>query len=87
MVAATDFASEDLLQSVVYGNNDVLFRMLKIFGKNHTPEGLTAKPFQTEGISMITTREMTAWTVALAVTPALVLTAIALVVLIRRRRA
>ena len=87
VIAATDFASEDLMQSVVYGNTDVIFRTLGLFGKNYTPEGLTAKPFESEGISMITTREMTIWTVALAVTPAVVITAIALIVLIKRRRA
>ena len=87
VIAATDFASEDLMQSVVYGNTDLVFRTLELFGKNHTPRGLTAKPLEAQGISMLTTREMTVWTVALAVTPAVVMTALAVTVLIKRRRA
>ena len=87
VIAATDFATEDLVQSVVYGNTDLVFRTLEIFGKNHTPRGLTAKPLESQGISLVTTREMTIWTVALAVTPMLVMTVLAIVVLVKRRRA
>ena len=87
VVSATDFAGESLMQSVVYGNADAVFRTLELFGKNYTPKGISAKPIETVGISTVTTREMAVWTVALTLTPMVVVTAIAVVVLVKRRHA
>ena len=87
VIAATDFAGETFMQSPVYGNTDLMFRMFELFGKNHTPRGLAAKPMETTGISILTTREMVIWTVALAVTPMVVTAVLAVAVLAKRRRA
>ncbi len=87
VVASVDFCAEDFLQSAVYGNTDVLLRSLHNVGKEYTPEGLTIKPFSSQDISTVTTRQMLLWTVGLSLAPALVITGAATVILIRRRRA
>lgn len=85
--ASVDFASEDFLQSAVYGNTDTMMRLFTVLGKENTPEGLTIKPFETKGISIITTAQMWRWTVVLAAVPAVVCITLGTVILIRRRRA
>lgn len=85
--ASVDFASESFLQSAVYGNTDTMMRLFTNLGKTNTPEGLTIKPFESKGISTITTAQMWRWTVILAVIPAVVCTVLGVVILLRRRRA
>ena len=87
VIASTDFATESLLQSAVYGNTDVMMRLMDRLGQKFVPEGLVIKPFDSSSISAITTSQMLAWTIALSATPALILTAVAIVVLVRRRHA
>lgn len=87
VVSSTDFASETQLQSAVYGNTDSLLRLFHIFGQEHLPEGLTIKPFASATISTVTMSQMLSWTLVLTLTPALLITLIAAVVLIKRRRA
>lgn len=87
VVASTDFATETQLQSAVYGNTDVMMRMFHTFGKEFVPEGLSIKPFDSTSISAITTAQMLTWTVVLSVSPAVAVTAVAVVLLVRRRRA
>ena len=87
VVTSVDFSAEEFLQSAVYGNTDALMRILKTTGKTYTPEGLTIKPFEALEMSTVTTREMLWWTIGLAVTPAVAVTAIAVIVLVKRRNA
>ena len=87
VVASTDFSEETFLQSAVYGNTDALLRVLKNMGREFTPEGLTIKPFESLNISTVTTRQMLLWTIGLSATPAILITAIAVTVLVKRRRA
>ena len=87
VIASVDFSAEDFLQSAVYGNTDVLLRSLHNVGKEYVPEGLTIKPFSSQDISTVTTRQMLVWTVTLSVVPALIIAVTATVILIRRRRA
>lgn len=87
VIASTEFASEEMLQSVVYGNPHLLFRTLHLVGKTFTPEGVTAKPITAADISMLTTRQMLTWTIVLAGLPAVAATACGVVILVRRRRA
>ncbi len=87
VVTSVNFCSEDFLQSAVYGNTDTMMRTFRELGKTHTPEGLTLKPFESLDISTVTTRQMLWWTVGLAVTPAVVMTAVAVTVLVKRRHA
>ncbi len=86
-VASVDFFSEQFLQSAVYGNGDAFMRAFANAGREHLPEGLTLKPFQSTDISTVTTRQMLYWTIALSVTPAILITVIAVVVLVKRRQA
>ncbi len=85
--ASVDFASEDFLQSAVYGNTDTMMRLFTILGKENTPEGLTIKPFTNTKISTITTAEMWKTTVILAVIPAVICAGLGIFVPVRRRRA
>jgi len=87
VVASTDFCEETFLQSAVYGNGDAIHRTLKNMGSVMTPEGLTIKPFESQDISTVTTRQMLWWTVALAATPAVVTTLTGVFVLVKRRNA
>ncbi len=87
VVSSVDFSSERFLQSAVYGNGDLLQRLLGLCGKERTAEGLTIKPFASTEISTVTTSQMLSWTLSLALIPAAVLSVVALAVLIRRRRA
>jgi hypothetical protein len=87
VIASADFAEETFLQSAVYGNNDAMMRTFRYMGKELTTEGLVIKPFASTDISIITTSQMLKWTLALAITPAVLITAIAVVILVKRRRA
>lgn len=87
VVSSVRFASEEFLQSAVYGNSDSFLRVLRIFGRTPTPEGLTIKPFQSTDMSLVTTTQKRNWTIFLALLPALAVTAIAVPILVRRRYA
>lgn len=87
VVSSVEFAMVDYVQSAVYGNSDTLFYFLGSTGEVRTPVGLTIKPFENYDISTITTSEMLAWTLVLSITPAVVIATVAIIVLIKRRRA
>ena len=84
--ASADMLSEQFLQSAVHGNTDMMMRLFEAFGKENLPQGLTIKPFNSTDISSVTTAQMWTWTVAMALTPAVVITAVAWIVLAKRRR-
>lgn len=85
--ASVDFASEDFLQSAVYGNTDTMMRLFSGLGKTNTPQGLTLKPFESVTISSVTTAQMWRWTLILALIPAVATVALGVLILVRRRRA
>lgn len=87
VIASTNFSTEDFLQSAVYENSDVLLRTLKNMGKDSVPEGLRLKPFQSKDISTVTTSQMLTWTLVLSITPAVVITVVAALIFVKRRRA
>lgn len=87
VIASADFCEETFLQSAVYGNGDALMRTFHHMGKELTTEGLTIKPFESLEISTITTTQMLQWTLVLSITPAILITLIAVVILVKRRRA
>ncbi len=87
VVTSTRFLEEEFLQSAVYGNTDAMMRSFEIVGKELTTEGLTIKPFASTDISTITTAQMLRWTIGLSITPAILITVLAVVILVRRRRA
>lgn len=85
--SSVDFATEEFLQSAVYGNTDTMLHLFHQLGKTYTPEGLTIKPFQSTEISTVTTAQMLRWTLVLAIVPAVVITVAAVLILVRRRHA
>ena len=87
VIASANFSTEGFLQSAVYENTDVLFRTLSNVGKTNVPEGLRIKPFQSKDISSVTTAQMLTWTLVLSITPAVIVTAAAIIVFAKRRRA
>lgn len=86
VVASVRFAAEEFLQSAVYGNSDLMLRLLGTFGGTTTPEGISIKPFQATTMSTVTTAQKLRWTILLAALPAAVVTAVAVPVLLRRKR-
>ena len=84
---SVDIVSEDFLQSAVHGNTDTMMQIFEGLGKSNTPKGLTIKPFESSEISTITTAEMWRWTLVLSLAPAVIVTALAVVVLVKRRNA
>ena len=87
VVSSVHFATRTYLQSAVYDNGDVLLSLFEEIGGRSTPTGLTIKPFASYDISTITTAQMLRWTIALAIIPAVTVLGVAVVVLIKRRRA
>lgn len=85
--ASADFTTGEFVQSAVYANGDALFGVLHYCGREYVPQGLPVKPFLSQNISSITTAQMLAWTITLTAAPAVLVTAVAIVVLVRRRRA
>lgn len=83
--ASTEFASESAMQSVVFGNPSVFSSILKFMGKENVATSLTFKPFGETRIESITTSQSTAITVVLAVIPAIAVTAIGTVLLLKRK--
>ncbi len=87
VISSASFATREFLQSAVYGNGDVLLHLFKSTGGPDNAEGLRLIPFDYREISTITTGQILMWTVVLTAVPALTVTAVALIVLIRRRHA
>ena len=83
--ASTDFASEKLLGSAVYGNQDVLLSAARGMGKEFVAVDLDIKPFASTEISEMTTQSKTTWTTVLAVVPTVIVTALGVFVLVRRK--
>ena len=83
--ASIEFAQEKYLHSAVFGNTDVLLLTMKDMGLDEVLVGLRYKPFVTNVISSITTKQMLQWTLGLSITPAVLILAVATVVLVRRK--
>lgn len=84
---STEFASEDLLESAVYGNTDVLLSALRSMGKELVIVGLDHKPFASTDIETITTAQANQYTVVLTVIPAVVIFGLGIFVMVRRKYA
>lgn len=84
---STQFASQDLLQSAVYGNTDVLLSALRSMGKELVTVGLEHKPFASTDIDTITTQQANQYTVVLTVVPAVIIFGLGIFVMVRRKYA
>jgi hypothetical protein len=83
--ASTDFASQDFLQSNVYGNSDVLISALRSMGKETIVVDLDFKPFASTEIESITTAEANQYTIILTVVPATVVLGLGIYIVVRRK--
>lgn len=83
--SSTGFATEVALQSAVYDNEPFLLTALGAMGKTDTPVELGNQPFAESTIYTLTTANARNITIALTATPAVILLAVGLIVLIRRK--
>ena len=84
---STDFISADMLQSIVYGNSDVLVSALRAVGRETVVVDLAHKPFDKTEIESLTTAQANQYTVILTVVPALVVVILGVFVVVRRKYA
>ncbi len=84
---STAFAGNDLLLTNSYGNTDVLLQILRVVGHEVVGVGLKFEPmYETEiADGYVSQTFKTAWTVVLALIPALTATGLGVWVLVRRR--
>lgn len=85
--ASTAWASEEYLQTAVYGNPAALVKLCERIGLGESISTLSLQPMQLTSISSITTAQMWRWTLGLALVPPLVIAGVAVLLLTRRRRA
>jgi hypothetical protein len=74
------------MQSAVLGNSRTLTEIMRYMGKENAPSELVFKPFESTQIESLTVSAANAITVALTLTPAVVLATLGTVVLIKRKR-
>ena len=85
--ASTDFISADMLQSIVYGNSDMLGSTLRAVGRETVVVDLAHKPFDKTQIETLTTAQANQYTVILTVIPALIVVVLGVFVVVRRKYA
>ena len=85
--ASTDFVSADMLQSIVYGNSELLISTLRAVGRETIVVDLAHKPFDKTEIESMTTAQANQYTVILTVVPALVVLVLGVFVVVRRKYA
>ena len=83
--ASTEFATEALLASGVYGNSDVILATSRNFGEEFIPVDLDYKIFASTEISSMTTQSKNLWTTLLTVIPTVLIIGTGIFVLVRRR--
>lgn len=83
--SSTEFVSQAMLQSAVYGNSDLMLSTLRTVGSEKVPVGLSLTPFADSTISSITTAQATQYTVALTVVPAVIMFGLGVFVIVRRK--
>jgi hypothetical protein len=83
--ASTDFATEPLLSSAVYGNTDILLASARGMGKEFIPVDIDLKPFASTEISEMSTESKNRYTVLLTVLPAAIVIGTGVFVLVRRK--
>ncbi len=82
---STKFATKSYLESAVYGNKDVLLSATVLMGRDTVPVGLDFKPFASFDISDITDAEANRYTLLLTILPPVIVLAVGIVVLVRRK--
>ena len=85
--ASTGFVSEDAMQSVVYGNSEIITSVTRRMGRADAPYMLKAKPFPTTEMKTVTTRGAAVITASLAALFSLSAIICGAVILTRRKHA
>ncbi len=83
--ASTEFASEEAMQSTVYGNTLLLSSVSKHSGNYDAPTSLLAKPFPTTDMKLMTTKNATIITVLMSAVPTLAVVITGAIILIKRK--
>ena len=83
--ASTEFATEALLSSAVYGNTDILLSAARGMGKEFIPVDIDLKPFASTEISELSTEAKNRYTVLLTAIPAALVIGTGVFVLVRRK--
>lgn len=83
--ASVEFASEDSMRSSVLGNSRALTQMIRYMGKENAPGDLVFKPFGETEIQSLTAKNANIISAILIFAPAITVSVIGAVVLIRRR--
>lgn len=83
--SSTEFANESTLQSGVYDNGAFLLTAMEAMGKEEVPVRLKAQPFSDDTIHILTTAQSRNITIALVAIPVVVVLAVGLIVLVRRK--
>ncbi len=82
-----DFISAEMLQSLVYGNSEILTSSLRQIARETIVVDLAHKPFDVTDIESLTTAEANRYTVVLSVIPALAALVLGVYVVVRRKYA
>ena len=85
--SSSEFASEAAMQNGVYANKDVLLSAISMMGKDSIPVGIPSHPIADLSIRTMTTRTAAILTLVLTAAPAVILSALGAVILIRRKYA
>ena len=83
--ASVEFASEDSMRSSVLGNSRALTEIVRYMGKENAPGELVFKPFGETEIQSLTSRNANIISAILIFAPAITVSVIGAVVLIRRK--
>ena len=84
-VASTDFAGQEAMSSAVLNNSRTVTALFRYMGRHNAPTELVFKPFGSTDIESLSTYTANTITIVMAAIPAVIITAVGLVVLIRRK--
>ena len=85
VVFSVTFATEEWIQPAAYGNADVLLRLTEEMSGNANVGGIPAVSFPSSVMHGLSRGARIGWTLALTLTPAVILAAVAIPVLLRRK--
>ncbi len=83
--ASVDFASKDAMQSSVLGNSRAITEIIRYMGKENAPSSLVFKPFGESEIQSLTARDANIVTAFMVCLPAVIVSSVGIVVLVRRK--
>lgn len=85
VIFSVNFAAAEWLQPVAYGNSELLFRLFETMSEIENVGRIPAASFPSSVMHGLSRGARIGWTLALVLTPAAVITAVAVPVLLRRK--